>query len=103
MRGSAAWTVTRIPLQLAVDVRGRLADIAGAIPARIFFLTIGERNVKLAVLDFEKACLCIYVVTPEMCNNEDEIVDYIVELGHNIDMVQYMYGEFEIKSDIIVE
>jgi hypothetical protein len=65
--------------------------------------SFGEQNVKLAVMDFEKACLCIYVVTPEMCNNEDEIVDYIVELGHNIDMVQYMYGEFEIKSDIIVE
>lgn len=58
---------------------------------------------KLAVLDFERGELCIYVITAEMCESEDKIIDYIVELGHNIDMCQYMYGEFDIKSDIIVE
>ena len=51
---------------------------------------------KLAVLDFERGELCIYTVTPEMCESDDTIIDYIVKLAHNIDMVQYMYGEFEI-------
>ena len=58
---------------------------------------------KLAVMDFEKGSLHIYVVTPEMCESEDEIVDYIVRLGHTLEMCQYMYGEFDIKSDIIIE
>jgi hypothetical protein len=97
---SAAWTVTRIPLQLAVDVRGRLADIAGAIPARITFLTIGERNVKLIVLDFIGGNCHIFTVTKELCESEYNIIDFLIEKDFNLDNIQYMYGEINVQADV---
>lgn len=88
-------------------MRGRIISFsvklqAGSNPARITFLTIGERNVKLIVLDFLIGNCHIFTVTKEMCESEDNITDFLMEKGFNLDNIQYMYGDISIISDMPV-
>jgi hypothetical protein len=80
----------------------RCKTLSGSQPARITFLTIGERNVKLIVLDFSDGNCHIFTVTKKMCESEDNITDFLMEKGFNLDNIQYMYGAISIIGDMKV-
>jgi len=56
--------------------------------------------VKLIVLDFIGGDCHIFTVTKEMCESEDNIVDFLMEKDFNLDNIQYMYGEINVQADV---
>jgi hypothetical protein len=56
--------------------------------------------VKLIVLDFLIGICHIFTVTKEMCESEDNIVDFLMEKDFNLDNIQYMYGEINVQADV---
>jgi hypothetical protein len=58
--------------------------------------------VKLIVLDFLIGICHIFTVTKELCESEDNIVDFLMEKDFNLDNIQYMYGDIPIIGDMKV-
>ena len=57
---------------------------------------------KLIVLDFLLGNCHIFTVTKKMCESEDNITDFLMEKGFNLDNIQYMYGDISIINDMPV-
>ncbi len=57
---------------------------------------------KLIVLDFLIGICHIFTVTKELCESEDNIVDFLMEKDFNLDNIQYMYGDIPIIGDMKV-
>ena len=55
---------------------------------------------KLIVLDFIGGNCHIFTVTREICQSEDNIVDFLIEKDFNLDNIQYMYGEINVQADV---
>jgi hypothetical protein len=51
---------------------------------------------KIVVLDFDKGDVFYYGFN-EAFKNEEAVIEFITAAGHNLDNIQYMYGEIDLK------
>jgi hypothetical protein len=57
---------------------------------------------KLIVLDFIGGNCHIFTVTKEICQSEDNVIEFLWERGFDLNNIQYMYGDIPIIGDMKV-
>jgi hypothetical protein len=51
---------------------------------------------RIVVLDFDKGDIFYYEFN-EAFKDEEVVIEFIIAAGHNLDSIQYMYGEIDLK------
>lgn len=51
---------------------------------------------KIVVLDFDKGDVFYYEFTQPL-DGEEAVIEFITAAGHNLDNIQYMFGDVDLK------